>query len=156
MWPKNSCGLQLRVIVCVILLVAVRVINVIVPLLTKEISKYISKKRMALLEPYLCMINCDLFWMYLYIICTFSWQTSWEHWKNWTGVLLGSYPYIRLYQVASRWGNREPRTFEYYASISVDKDTAIHYTGDSSKNNVFKFWCNLIALDEFKTILLEV
>ena len=39
MWPKNSCGLQLRVIVCVILLAAVRVINVIVPLLTKEISK---------------------------------------------------------------------------------------------------------------------
>ena len=72
MWPKNSCGLQLRVIVCVILLVAVRVINVIVPLLTKDISKYISQKRMALLEPYLCMINCDLFWMYLYIICTFS------------------------------------------------------------------------------------
>ena len=40
MWPKNSCILQLRVIVCVILLIGVRVINVYVPLLTKDISKY--------------------------------------------------------------------------------------------------------------------
>ena len=40
MWPKNSCALQLRVVVCVILLGAVRVINVFVPLLTKEISKF--------------------------------------------------------------------------------------------------------------------
>ena len=41
MWPKNSCSLQIRVIICVMLLVGVRVLNVFVPLLTKEISKYL-------------------------------------------------------------------------------------------------------------------
>ena len=48
--------------------------------------------------------------------------------------------------MASRWWNRESRTFEYHASISVDKDTAIHYAGDSSKYTIFQFCFDLIHL----------
>jgi ATP-binding cassette subfamily B (MDR/TAP) protein 6 len=39
LWPKKSVWLQLRVLVCVLLLAGVRVANVFVPLLSKEIGQ---------------------------------------------------------------------------------------------------------------------
>lgn len=39
-WPKGYCLMQLRVLFCIMLLVAGRVINVFVPFLNKLISKY--------------------------------------------------------------------------------------------------------------------
>lgn len=39
MWPKKSLGLQVRVILCLITLVGVRVANVFVPLYYKKIGK---------------------------------------------------------------------------------------------------------------------
>merc|ERR1711935_734823 len=37
MWPKKSAGLQLRVVMCVVLLIGVRVTNVFVPIYSKKI-----------------------------------------------------------------------------------------------------------------------
>ena len=46
LWPKKSAWLQLRVIVCVILLIGVRVANVFVPLLSKEIGRFDPNTRL--------------------------------------------------------------------------------------------------------------
>lgn len=39
LWPKNSFSLQLRVILCIILLIGGRVINVVVPIFNQKIGK---------------------------------------------------------------------------------------------------------------------
>ena len=44
MWPKRSLGLQLRVIVCVLLLVGVRVVNVFIPIFSKKIVDALADK----------------------------------------------------------------------------------------------------------------
>lgn len=47
MWPKKSLGLQLRVLMCVLLLVGVRVTNVYVPIMSKKIVDALAGNSMA-------------------------------------------------------------------------------------------------------------
>lgn len=47
MWPKNSIGLQLRVIICILLLIGVRVTNVFVPIFSKKIIDALTQKTFA-------------------------------------------------------------------------------------------------------------
>ncbi len=47
MWPKKSIGLQLRVILCILILVGVRVTNVFVPLYSKKIVDALAEKQFA-------------------------------------------------------------------------------------------------------------
>jgi len=44
MWPKKSVGLQLRVVMCVVLLIGVRVTNVFVPIYSKKIVDGLAEK----------------------------------------------------------------------------------------------------------------
>src|SRR6218665_190198 len=41
-WPSNNCRLQLHVIACVIILVASRAVNVLIPVLQKFIGKWVK------------------------------------------------------------------------------------------------------------------
>ena len=47
MWPKKSIALQLRVVMCLILLAGVRVINVFVPIYSKNIIDALTEKIFA-------------------------------------------------------------------------------------------------------------
>ena len=47
MWPKKSVGLQLRVVMCIVLLIGVRVTNVFVPIYSKKIVDELAGKVFA-------------------------------------------------------------------------------------------------------------
>ena len=47
MWPKKSVGLQLRVVMCIVLLIGVRVTNVFVPIYSKKIVDELAEKVFA-------------------------------------------------------------------------------------------------------------
>ena len=156
MWPKNSCGLQLRVIVCVILLVAVRVINVIVPLLTKDISKYISQKRMALLEPY----NCILWSIVTYFGCIYIiYVLSVDKLAGNTGKtgpvfcwdLILIYVSIKWLQGGGTGSQGLLNIMRQFLWIKIQQ-----YTTREIQVKIIFSSSDLISLDEFKTILLEV
>ena len=102
MWPKNSCALQLRVIVCVILLIGVRVINVFVPLLTKEISKFIKIYFQRFPE---AKFNKILYKDYStnHVTIDFSQSISWHWWKGSFILLAVDFNICRFEMAPRRW-----------------------------------------------------
>lgn len=58
-WPKDSPALQVLVLLCVGLLLAERLVNVLVPVYSKNIGKYIKQTQIAdNFVSYLC--NCSM------------------------------------------------------------------------------------------------
>ena len=78
LWPKKSCGLQLRVLICFVLLAAIRVANVFVPILYKMLGTDREQYRIKLRK------NLVI--------------TSYQPGKIWSNFENPSFPYLVRYQ----------------------------------------------------------
>lgn len=106
LWPKKSFALQLRVIICICMLIGGRVINVAVPIYSQKIGKLafshilILKRRKPLTHRLHFLIDSRQFDRHC--------------------VPVGLDSDVRCIQISSRWGHRQHGHAEQFSIVSMD------------------------------------
>lgn len=106
LWPRRSIALQLRVILCIILVIAGRVINVYVPVYNQRIGKQPIEHPQQLIPES--------------AIYYFSRQLNWHH------LPLGLGTALRILQVPARRRHRHHGFPQQFSLVPVDSHPAIY------------------------------